>query len=58
MPVIINQFETEVIAESDARATGATPAATGGQQDDEAIRATLASIARDALRTRAEGFDD
>lgn len=58
MPVIINDFETEVIAERDAPPAGARPATADHQQDDAAIRATLAAIVRDTLRTRAEGFDD
>jgi hypothetical protein len=57
MPLTIAHLTTEVIAEADDQA-----AADGGgaevQEQREAIRATLAALARQATRTRAEGFDD
>jgi hypothetical protein len=57
MPLTIANLTTEVIAEADDQAVAD---AGGGeaQEQREAIRATLAALARQATRTRAEGFDD
>jgi hypothetical protein len=60
MPLTIGELTTEVIAESptpgDAPAPASAPA--GAASDPQAVRAGLAALASELLRTRAEGFDD
>jgi hypothetical protein len=57
MPVTIGAMTAEVVAEPD-NAPAAEGPAKEGAIDVAAIRTTLATIARQAMRTRAEGFDD
>jgi hypothetical protein len=55
MTVHVGEVVSEVVAEpGPAPATGTV--ATG--EDPERVRELLARLRRDALRTRAEGFDD
>ena len=59
MPLTIGQLTTEIVAETDGQTTA--DAGAGGIESPEqrqAIRADLAALARQAMRTRAEGFDD
>jgi len=57
MPVTIGNLTTEVVAEADEQA--AADAGSGETPDQrQTIRAELAALARQAMRTRAEGFDD
>jgi len=58
MAVTIGELTTEVIVENDRQLAGATPATTDKAQQVATIRTDLAAIGRDAMRTRAEGFDD
>jgi hypothetical protein len=57
MPVTIGNLTTEVVAEADEQA--AADAGNGDTPDQrQTVRAELAALARQAMRTRAEGFDD
>jgi hypothetical protein len=57
MPVTIGNLTTEVVAEADEQA--AADAGSGDTPDQrQTVRAELAALARQAMRTRAEGFDD
>lgn len=59
MSVTINELTTEVIAEGEHQTAGGSTASGGNQAPDLAmIRSEMAAIARDRLRTLAEGFDD
>jgi hypothetical protein len=58
MPLTIGQLTTEVIAEADAQNTIGTNPGPAPTPDQQAIRAQLAALAHQAMRTRAEGFDD
>jgi hypothetical protein len=58
MSVTIGDLTTEVIAEPDVRPAESEPATTDQPGQLAAVRARLSAIARQALRTRAEGFDD
>jgi hypothetical protein len=57
MPVTVGEISNEVIVESDQQLTGGAQPMIQPKQI-ATIRSELASIARIALRTRAEGFDD
>jgi hypothetical protein len=57
MPVTIGELTTDVIAEAEqAAASAETPEKP--ENEAAAIRARLAAVAGQTLRTRAEGFDD
>lgn len=58
MPVTIGELTTEVVAEGGAPAAGTTPAPVDTGISLSGIRGDLAALARLAMRTRAEGFDD
>lgn len=59
MSVTINELTTEVVAEGEYQTAAASTPAGGNQAADPAmIRSEMAAIARDRLRTLAEGFDD
>ena len=58
MAVTIGNLSTEVIAESDHELAGTGPAGAQKVPDLATIQTDLAKIARLAMRTRAEGFDD
>ena len=59
MPLTIGQLTTEVVAEADGQtAADAGSGGSGMPEQRQAIRADLAALARQAMRTRAEGFDD
>jgi hypothetical protein len=59
MPLTIGQLTTEVVAETDGEtAADAGPGGGSMPESRQAIRADLAALARQAMRTRAEGFDD
>jgi hypothetical protein len=60
MPLTIGELTTEVIADSATAGDAAAPAPApgGAARDPQAERAALADLARDLMRTRAEGFDD
>ncbi|MBZ5558144.1 MAG: hypothetical protein LAO77_12795 [Acidobacteriia bacterium] len=58
MPVTIGELTTEVIAEDAAPAASAGAAAGDEPQHLTMIRAQMAAVARETMRTRAEGFDD
>ena len=58
MPITIGHLTTDVIAEPDNPPSAAGPATAEGSKDAGAVRTDLAAISRQAMRTRAEGFDD
>jgi hypothetical protein len=58
MPVTIGELTAEVIAEADARRTASVPPPNDEHNDIATVRAGLLAIARQALRTCAEDFDD
>ncbi len=58
MPVTIGELTTDVIAEAGDGSAPSAPAPHDDQKDATSVRARLAVIARQVLRTRAEGFDD
>ncbi len=58
MPLTIGQLTTEVIAQTDGQTTAETGGGGAPTPEQQAIRADLAALARRAMRTRAEGFDD
>ena len=58
MPVTIGELTTEVIAEPDAHHGDGDPAPNDDHNDMNRVRKGLAAIARQALRTCAEDFDD
>ena len=59
MPLTIGQLTPEVVAEADGQTTAdAGGGGTAMPEQQQAIRADLAALARQAMRTRAEGFDD
>jgi len=57
MPLTIGNLTTEVVAEGDEQAA-ADVGGADAPEERQAIRAELAALARQATRTRAEGFDD
>jgi hypothetical protein len=57
MSVTVGEISNEVIVEPDQQLTGGAQPMFQPKQI-ATIRTELASIARIALRTRAEGFDD
>ena len=58
MPITIGQVTTEIVARpEEAPAPAAAPAATQATQL-ATVRAQMAAIARQIMRTRAQGFDD
>ena len=58
MPVTIGHLTTDVIAEPDNPPSAAGPEAAEGSKDTGAVRTNLAAMSRQAMSTRAEGFDD
>ena len=58
MPVTIGDLTTDVIAETEQTAAAAAGPPEQPENDAAVIRARLAAIAGQAMRTRAEGFDD
>lgn len=56
MTVHVDELVSEVTAESDSPAAGASKQAQWEEQ--ASIRSTQAQIARDRFRTAAEGYDD
>ena len=58
MPVTIGELTTEVIAEPDTRGSDSDHAPDDKQKDAVAVQSSLVAIARRALRTSAEDFDD
>ena len=58
MPITIGHLTTDVIAEPDNPPSAAGPEAPEGSKGTGAVRTDLAAISRQAMRTRAEGFDD
>jgi hypothetical protein len=58
MPVSIGNLTADVVVEPDGNAgAGATPAPPPAERQ-ASVRAELTALAREAMRTRAEGFDD
>jgi hypothetical protein len=58
MAVTIGELTTEVIAEPDKQLAGSGVPSVNKAEEHAMIRTELATILRQALRTRAEGFDD
>jgi len=58
MPVTIGQLTTEIVVQPEEPPAGAAAAPEARSEDIASARARLAAIVRQALRTRAEGFDD
>ena len=58
MPVTIGQPTTEIVAQPEEPPAGAAAAPEARPEDIASARTRLAAIVRQALRTRAEGFDD
>jgi hypothetical protein len=56
MAVHVDEMTSEVTAESDSPAAGAPSPASW--QERASVRESQAQIARDAMRTAAEGYDD
>ena len=57
MPVTVGEISSEVIVEADQQLAGGAQTMNQPRQL-ASIRTELAAIARIALRTRADGFDD
>jgi hypothetical protein len=58
MPLSIGQVTAEVVAEADEQSAADAGGGSETPEQRQAIRADLASLARQSMRTRAEGFDD
>jgi hypothetical protein len=58
MPLSIGELTTDVIAEGASPEASSAPASTDAAKDPQSVRAELSAVARDLMRTRAEGFDD
>ena len=58
MPIDIGEITTEIIAEPEERPVPATPPDEHAPAQLAAVRTQVAELARQILRTRAEGFDD
>ena len=59
MSVTVGRLTSEVVATPSPKpGTEARPAAQPPERELERLRAAQARLRRDALRTRAEGFDD
>lgn len=57
MAVSIGTLESDFIVDAEPPSESAARPATD-RRDEADVRAALAAAARDAMRTRAEGFDD
>lgn len=56
MPVHVNEMVSQVTAESDSPAAGASEPIRW--EEDAKVRESQAQIARDRFRTGSEGYDD
>ena len=58
MPLSIGELTTEVIAEGATSGDAAGPPSPDAPKDPQTVRTELSALARELMRTRAEGFDD
>ena len=58
MPITIGQLTTEIVTQPEEPPAAAAAAPEARPDEIASARTKLAAIARQALRTRAEGFDD